>query len=121
MGACEVADQQSPTLHGLMMHAHQVAFYRHHIAKHAAQLHYGSTAMTIMPNRAGQGLCAPTAPEQRTARIMGAWFLGTFVLSIPAYFFYDPLLNHADYVAGSGATSASPLEPCSRSSWRSPA
>jgi hypothetical protein len=33
---------------------------------------------------------------------MGAWFLGTFVFSIPAYFFYDPLLNHADYVAGSG-------------------
>jgi hypothetical protein len=33
---------------------------------------------------------------------MGAWFLGTFVFSIPAYFFYDPLLNHARYVLGSG-------------------
>jgi hypothetical protein len=53
--------------------------------------------------RADQGLHAPTAAEQRTARIMGAWFLGTFVFSIPAYFFYDPLLNHATYVLGSGA------------------
>jgi hypothetical protein len=44
----------------------------------------------------------PTETEQRTARIMGAWFLGTFVFSIPAFVFYDPLLNHADYVLGSG-------------------
>ena len=33
---------------------------------------------------------------------MGAWFLGTFVFSIPAFFFYDPILNHANYVVGSG-------------------
>ena len=52
--------------------------------------------------RAGQGLCAPTQAEQRTARIMGAWFLATFVFSIPAFWFYDPLLNHADYIVGSG-------------------
>jgi hypothetical protein len=32
---------------------------------------------------------------------MGAWFLGTFI-AIPAFFFYDPILNHADYVVGSG-------------------
>jgi hypothetical protein len=32
---------------------------------------------------------------------MGAWFLGTFI-AIPAFFFYDPLLNHADYVVGDG-------------------
>jgi hypothetical protein len=51
---------------------------------------------------AAQDLRAPTDGEQRTARIMGAWFLGTFVFSIPAYFFYDPLLNHADYVVGNG-------------------
>jgi len=51
----------------------------------------------------GQELFAPTRAEQRTARIMGAWFLGTFVFSIPAFFFYDPILNQADYVAGSGA------------------
>src|SRR5665811_50062 len=52
---------------------------------------------------AGQGLWAPTQAEQRTARIMGAWFLATFVFSIPAFLFYDPLLNHANYVVGSGA------------------
>jgi hypothetical protein len=33
---------------------------------------------------------------------MGAWFLGTFVFSIPAFFFYDPVLNQADYIVGSG-------------------
>jgi hypothetical protein len=44
----------------------------------------------------------PTAAEQRTARLMGAWFLGTFVFSIPAFWFYDPLLNHPDYVTGPG-------------------
>jgi hypothetical protein len=49
-----------------------------------------------------QVLYAPTPGEQRTARIMGAWFLGTFVFSIPAFWFYDPLLNHPDYVLGSG-------------------
>jgi hypothetical protein len=54
---------------------------------------------------------APTAPrrptrtEQRTARIMGAWFLGTFVFSIPAFWFYHPLLGHARYVIGSGQDS----------------
>jgi hypothetical protein len=51
---------------------------------------------------AGLVLHAPTAAEQRTARIMGAWFLGTFVFSIPAFLFYDPLLNHAHYVLGGG-------------------
>jgi Domain of unknown function (DUF4386) len=45
---------------------------------------------------------APTPGEQRRARIMGAWFLGTFVFSIPAFWFYDPLLNHADYINSSG-------------------
>jgi Domain of unknown function (DUF4386) len=54
-----------------------------------------------VPDRAGQGLCVPTPAEQRTARIMGAWFLGTFI-AIPAFFFYDPILNHPDYVVGSG-------------------
>lgn len=55
-----------------------------------------------VPARAGQGLCAPTQAEQRTARIMGAWFLGTFVFSIPAFFFIEPILNQANYVVGSG-------------------
>ena len=49
-----------------------------------------------------QQLRFPTRGEQRTARIMGAWFLGTFVFSIPAFWFYNPLLNHADYVLGTG-------------------
>jgi hypothetical protein len=53
-------------------------------------------------DRAVQVLRAPTRAEQRTARIMGAWFLGTFLFSIPAYFFYDPLLGNPDYVAGTG-------------------
>ena len=49
-----------------------------------------------------QELHSPTRAEQRTARIMGAWFLGTFVFSIPAFWFYNPLLNHAPYVLGNG-------------------
>jgi hypothetical protein len=53
-------------------------------------------------DQAGQDLRTPTQAEQRTARIMGAWFLGTFVFSIPAYFFYGPVLDHADYVVGGG-------------------
>lgn len=55
-----------------------------------------------VPARTGQALRAPTKAEQRTARIMGAWFFGTFVFSIPAFWFYDPLLNHPNYVVGSG-------------------
>jgi hypothetical protein len=47
-------------------------------------------------------LHAPAPAEQRTARIMGAWFLGTFVFSIPAFFFYGPLLDDSQYVVGSG-------------------
>src|SRR5215210_1170842 len=60
------------------------------------------SAAGTVPDRAGQGLYAPTPAEQRTARIMGGWFLGTFI-AIPAFFFFDPILNHADYVAGPGA------------------
>jgi hypothetical protein len=52
--------------------------------------------------RDGPTLRVPTRAEQRTARVMGAWFLGTFVFSIPAFFFYDPVLNQADYIVGSG-------------------
>ena len=55
-----------------------------------------------VPARVGQSLFAPTQAEQRTARIMGAWFLGTFVFSIPAFFFYDPILNQPTYVVGGG-------------------
>src|SRR3954463_9905720 len=52
--------------------------------------------------RTHEQLRAPSRAEQRTAHVMGAWFLGTFVFSIPAFWFYDPLLNHAAYVTGSG-------------------
>jgi hypothetical protein len=55
-----------------------------------------------VPAPVGQSLFAPTQAEQRTARIMGAWFLGTFVFSIPAFFFYDPILNQPNYVGGGG-------------------
>lgn len=51
---------------------------------------------------AGQQLRVPARAEQRTARIMGAWFLGTFAFSIPAFWFYSPLLNNARYVVGHG-------------------
>ncbi len=56
-----------------------------------------------VPAPAGQARYKPTPAEQRNARIMGAWFLGTFVFSIPAFFFYDPILNRADYIVGRGA------------------
>ena len=54
------------------------------------------------PEHQAPGLHEPTRAEQRTARIMGAWFLGTFLFSVPAFWFYDPLLNHPGYVLGSG-------------------
>jgi hypothetical protein len=41
-------------------------------------------------------------PTRRTARIAGLWFIGTFVFSIPAVLLYDPVLNDADYILGSG-------------------
>ena len=62
----------------------------------------GTQSTRTAADLGSRGLHAPTRAEQRTARIMGAWFLGTFVFSIPAFFFYDPLLNHASYVTGSG-------------------
>ena len=34
---------------------------------------------------------------------MGAWFLATFVFSIPAVLLYDPVLNDTSYVLGDGA------------------
>ena len=39
--------------------------------------------------------------EKRTGHIIGGWFLGTLVFSIPAFWFYDPLLDHAQYIVGS--------------------
>lgn len=40
---------------------------------------------------------------QRTARIAGVWFILTFVFSIPAVLLYDPVLNDAKYILGTGA------------------
>ncbi|WP_205718339.1 DUF4386 domain-containing protein [Actinomadura sp. WMMA1423] len=40
---------------------------------------------------------------QRTARTAGVWFILTFVFSIPAVLLYDPVLNDANYILGSGA------------------
>ena len=34
---------------------------------------------------------------------MGAWFLGTFLFSIPAYFFFEPLLTDPDYMTDGGS------------------
>jgi Domain of unknown function (DUF4386) len=42
-------------------------------------------------------------PMRRTSFYFGLWFIGTFVFSIPAFFLYDPILNDADYILGSGA------------------
>jgi len=40
---------------------------------------------------------------QRTARIAGLFFIGTFVFSIPAVLLYTPVLkNHHSYILGSG-------------------
>jgi len=43
-----------------------------------------------------------SASDQRTARIAGLWFIGTFVFSIPALLLYDPVLKDADYLLGGG-------------------
>jgi len=43
-------------------------------------------------------------PERRTASLAGWLFIVTFVASIPAFFIcYKPLLDHPNYIVGSGA------------------
>jgi hypothetical protein len=39
---------------------------------------------------------------RKTSLIFGLFFAGTFIFSIPALLFYDPLLSHAEYVLGGG-------------------
>ena len=58
---------------------------------------------TGIPAQRGANANEPTGAEQRTARIMGGWFLATFVFSIPALWFYDPVLHDTGYVLGGGA------------------
>ena len=41
--------------------------------------------------------------HRRTSLIAGIFFACTFIFSIPALLFYDPLLNHVDYIVGAGA------------------
>lgn len=38
----------------------------------------------------------------KTSRVFGLFFAGTFIFSIPALFFYDPLLHDANYLLGGG-------------------
>lgn len=44
-----------------------------------------------------------TGDPQKIARLTGVLFLITFVTSIPAVLLYDPVLNDAKYIIGSGA------------------
>jgi hypothetical protein len=39
---------------------------------------------------------------RKTSLIFGLFFAGTFVFSIPALFFYDPVLHDAGYILGGG-------------------
>ena len=41
-------------------------------------------------------------PDRKTSLIFGLFFAGTFVFSIPALFFYDPVLHDAGYILGGG-------------------
>lgn len=41
--------------------------------------------------------------HRRTSLIAGIFWAFTFIFSIPALFFYDPVLNHVDYIVGAGA------------------
>jgi hypothetical protein len=43
-----------------------------------------------------------TASNRRTARLVGWFFIGTFVFSIPGYLLYGPLLDHPKYILGAG-------------------
>ena len=39
---------------------------------------------------------------RKTSLIFGLFFAGTFIFSIPALLFYDPVLNDANYILGEG-------------------
>ena len=41
--------------------------------------------------------------HRRTSLIAGIFWAFTFIFSIPALFFYDPVLNHVNYIVGAGA------------------
>ena len=46
----------------------------------------------------------PSPEHQRRAWIFGVLFAGTFVISITAVVLYNPVLNEADYILGTGGT-----------------
>ena len=39
---------------------------------------------------------------RKTSLVFGLFFAGTFIFSIPALFFYDPVLHNASYILGVG-------------------
>jgi hypothetical protein len=41
-------------------------------------------------------------PARKTSLIFGLFFAGTFIFSIPALLFYDPVLNDVNYILGEG-------------------
>jgi len=41
-------------------------------------------------------------PDRKASLIFGLFFAGTFVFSIPALLFYDPVLHDASYILGGG-------------------
>jgi hypothetical protein len=43
-----------------------------------------------------------TASDRRTARLVGWFYVGTFLFSIPGFLLYGPLLDHPKYVLGAG-------------------
>jgi hypothetical protein len=61
-------------------------------------------SMSASNGPASVALALPTEHEaRRTGRIVGVWFILTFVASIPAVLLYDPLLNDAGYILSAGA------------------
>jgi hypothetical protein len=61
--------------------------------------------MTVTsPRPQSAPLAGPTEPShRRTARLAGVFFVITFLTSIPALLLYDPVLNDAGYILGTGA------------------
>jgi hypothetical protein len=41
-------------------------------------------------------------PARKTSLLFGLFFAGTFIFSIPALFFYDPVLHNPGYILGGG-------------------
>lgn len=41
-------------------------------------------------------------PIRKTSLVFGLFFAGTFIFSVPALFFYDPLFNDTDYIFRGG-------------------